>query len=324
MSILVDYIISDIRSNTDNEEFDSIVGYKDEELIRFINDGQNRLHAKILAQHSTAFMQEIIIPTTAGGETYSLPYNTFLDNKISGVEWSSDSLSTNYYTLKRVSYKLRAPGAIGNPGEYSFKNGVIYLNPLPTSNSGSIRISYIRKPKQLNKRRGTIISTSQCSDSLTAPTFIYINYSDATNDPVELARNTKFSVVDKYGNIVMSNVILSSIGAAGSTGDATSYDAKLNIDSSTIFNSGDVIAQGYYIVPGAYSTTHLDVNETIERYIRCYGEWKVFKRDSSSDATETMQELGEMEKEILASYADTSDDIDFIPEINENWTGWTF
>lgn len=320
MAILVDYIISDVRKNTDNEEYNDTVGFADEEIVRFINDGRNRLHARIIAQHDSAFVEEYTVSTTANLEYYTAPFNAFLNNRIQTVEWSPTGLSADYRPLRKISHKLRSPGLTGDPFEYSIKNTKIYLSPIPTNSTGILRISYIQAPKMLNKRRGQIIATSQCSDSLSAPTFININYVDATNDPTEMARETRFSVVDKYGNIKMSNVLLSSIGAAGTTADATTYEAQLVIDSSTSFNSGDVIAQGYYIVPGKWSSSHIDEPENIIRYIRTHAEVEVLLRDSSQDAKDYTELLATMEQDIIASFADKSDDIDFIPEINEDWT----
>lgn len=319
MSILIDYVISDIRKNTDNEEFDETVGLSDEEIVRFINDGRNRLHARIIAQHSSAFVEEKEVDTTNDTEYYTLPYDAYLGNKISNVEWSYNGSTDDYYSLKRSSHKLRSPNANGSPTHYSIKTNKIYLTPTPQNSSGKLRISYVQAPKQLNKRRGQIIATSQCTDSLSAPTVIYINYVNSSIDPTELSRDTHFSVVDKYGTIVMSNVKLSSIGISGSTPDTTTYEAALNIDASTVFNSGDLIAQGYYIVPGKFSSSHIDEQDSIRRYIRVFGEVEVLMRDSSIDVKEADRMLGTIESEIIASYADTSDDVDYIPEINTDW-----
>jgi hypothetical protein len=319
MSILVDYLISEIRSNTDNEEFNDTVGFSDEEMVRFINDGKNNLHAKIVAQHSTAFVEEIIVSATNDLEYYSLPYDAFLGNKLTNIEFSYTGLDADYYSLKKVAHKLRTPNSKGSPQYYSLKANKIYLSPIPQNSSGTIRISYVQAPKQVNKRRGQIISTTQCSDSLTAPTFININYLDASNDPNELARDTYFCVVDKYGNIKMSNIILSSIGAAGTTVDLTTYDAQLVIDSATVFNTGDVLAQEYYIVPGKFATSHIDDPDNVRRYIRVFAETEILMRDSSVSVKESTQLLLQFEKNIVDSYADTSDDVDYIPEINTDW-----
>lgn len=319
MSILIDYVISDVRNNTDNEEFNSQVGYSNEEIVRFINDGRNRLHARIVAQHSSAFVEEYSMSVSNDVESYNMPYNAYLGNKISSVEYSRTSLTDDFYPLKRMSHKLRAPGSNGYPISYSLKANKIYLYPVPNNSSGTLRISYVQAPKQLNKRRGQIISTTECSDSLSAPTFININYVDATYDSIELARDTHFTVVDKYGSVKMSNVKLSAIGNAGQTVDLTAYEAQLQIDSSTVFNSGDTLAQGDYIVPGKWSSSHIDEDDSIRRYLRIFAEVEVLMRDSSIDKNEAAAMLGTIEKEIVDSYADTSDDIDFIPEINTDW-----
>ena len=56
----------------------------------------------------------------------------------------------------------------------------------------------------------------------------------------------------------------------------------------------------------------------VERYLIAYASWKILKRDSSVDYTEQESELSNMEQEIVETYADISDDIYQIPEVNDD------
>jgi hypothetical protein len=82
--------------------------------------------------------------------------------------------------------------------------------------------------------------------------------------------------------------------------------------------SGESAAVGDYIISGEYSTTHPELGPEVERYLQSYAEYKILKRDSSVDSQEALQELDLMEREIIMSYADISDDIMEIPIINDN------
>ena len=110
----------------------------------------------------------------------------------------------------------------------------------------------------------------------------------------------------------MDNILLSSIDSS------VSYAATLTPDSTHTYESGETIAVGDYVVSGAYTSTHPELGEEVERYLQSYAVWKVLKRDSSVDSTEAIQELGEIEADILASYADLGDDIQEIPVINND------
>lgn len=309
MSKLIDYIVDEVRESTENEEFDQTVGITEEEIIRFINDAQNRLHAKIVAKHPQVFVAEDEQNIVADQETYSLSHKAFLSNKVSQVEYSPTTSQNDYYPLRPASLYNRDTGGQGDPDRYIRRSNQILLIPTPASAGGKLRISFVRKLPRLDKRRGQIKAVTTSGSQITNLEVNYIN--GAVVDNKELLKRTKFSVVDKYGNIKMENVLLSSIDTS------VSYDATITVDSSFSFESGETITVDDYIVPGDYATTHLELGFEIERYIQSYCEYKVLKRDSSIDSQEALQELSLMEQEIIDSYAEISDDIVEIPEIND-------
>ena len=317
MSKFIDSIIDEARESTENEEFDAVVGLSEEEILKFINQGQNRLHSKIVAQHPMVFFAEKTYNVAANQEAYTIPeHKAFLKNKVAQVEFSTSSSADDYYPLRPTSLYNRDTGTSGNPDFYIRRGGEILLLGTPSAASGLIRLTYVRKVMKLDKRRGLVKAVTLDSGTSTV-TNLEINYvNGSTVDSGQLAKDTRITVVDKYGNIKMENILLSSIDSS------VSYDATLSIDSSFTYDSGETIAADDYVISGAYSTTHLELGPEVERYLQVYTEYKILKRDSSIDSQEAFAELSEIERDIVASYADISSDIIEIPIINDDEDSW--
>lgn len=311
MSKLIDYLIDDARESTENEEFDGIIGLTEEEIVKFINQAINRLHSKIVAQHPQVFVATHETSIIGNKENYTIPsHKAYLKNKISQVDYSSTSFSKDYYPLKPTALYNRETGTSGDPDKYIRRGGEILLVPTPYTSKGKLRLTYIPKAKQLNKRRGVVQAVTLSSGTISNLEIGYVNGSSV--DSKQLRSQTRFTVVDKYGNIKMENVLLSSIEAS------SSFDATLSVDPSFTYNDAEIISVGDYVVPGAYSSSHFDLGDEVERYIQLYTEFKILKRDSSADSQEAFQELAEIETDIIDSYKEMSDDIINIPNINED------
>ena len=315
MSKHINALIDEIRESTENEEFDDNVGLSEEEILKFINDAQYRLHAKITAQHPDIFIEEDIQNCVANQEKYDIDFKAAFKNKISKVEYSHDGSAKNYFTLSLSTSRNRSSRYEGYPSIYTRRNGQILVSPVPINSNGTLRISYTSKIKRLDKRRATVISVE---GTTSAPTSFEIAYVNGTSvDSTELNKRNRITIVDKYGTIKMDNILVSSLGAS-----ATTNDAAITIDTSLWTPvTGELIEVGDYVLSGRYATTHSELEEEVERYIQAYAQWKVLKRDSSVDSQEAVMELGQIEADIVASYADISDDIMEIPEINDDYDG---
>jgi hypothetical protein len=65
------------------------------------------------------------------------------------------------------------------------------------------------------------------------------------------------------------------------------------------------------------------LDDIVERYLIAYATFKILQRDSNiTDLGTQQQVLLEMENEIVAAYADVSDDIVEIPEIISEDDSW--
>ena len=78
MSKYINALLDEVRESTENEEFDATIGLSDEELIKFVNQAQNRLHSKIVGLHKASFHEEKEVNAVSNQESYNLFYNSYL------------------------------------------------------------------------------------------------------------------------------------------------------------------------------------------------------------------------------------------------------
>ena len=297
----VKYLIDQVRRETENEEVSDFVGIQDSEFLQYINDAQHHLQALIVAQHPNVFLEEYVVSTTTDQDTYTLPSDCFLENKINNVEYSSTGEAADYYILEETSLKRRNPGISGSPGKYIRMSGKIILNVAPQS-TGKLRITYVKRLNELDLRTALI-------DSYSAGTITLENKTLSTNTS-SLKEHDYVCIVDSDGVIIHKNVKKTSQNSLGT---------QIVIDTSTITGSP---VNGQYIVGGKDTTTHSDLPRNVERYLIAYCSWKILKRDSSVDSAEMLQELSQMANDIVKSYAMISDDVQFVPQLN-SWDDWS-
>ena len=317
MSKYINALINEIRESTENEEFDETLGLSEEEVLKFINQAQNRLHSKIVAMHKQTFAEEKVINSVANQESYSLFFNSYLKNYISAVEFSATGSADDYYPLRPTSSHNRNTGSNGYPNYYFIRAGKFYILPTPNNSSGKFRVTHIKRPLNLDKRRGLIVASG--FDSATSPTYIDMTFVNGqTVDQNQLERYSYVTVVDKFGNQKIANILVDSWNLGTGTGD-TRISISSSADMELVNSVG--IADGDYVISGDNSSTHLEWSPEVERYLQIFAEFKILKRDSSVDSQEQFQELSEIEQDILDGYSELSDDINEIPDINdsEDW-----
>ena len=318
MAKQIEYLIGEIRKESDNEDFDATVGLTEEEIVKYINEAEDRLHSKISAVNKEIFTLEYEDTVVADQESYNIDHRAHLKNAIISMEYSHDSDVDNYYPLRPASRYNRRTGAKGDPARYIRSGGKYYLLPTPDQTGGKVRVTIKTKRRRLDKRRGLVKAVTLDSGTSTI-TNLEINYvNDTTIDSTELSKRTHYTVVDKYGDIKMRNIKLSSIDSS------VSYNATLTSDSSHTYASGESIAVGDYVVSGDYCSSHSEFDEQVERYIQAYAVYKCLKKDSSVDSAEALQELAQLEQDIIEAYRDVEDDIVEISEINDSfdWGDW--
>jgi hypothetical protein len=262
MSRYVSYLIDDVRNSTENTDFSDTVGIKDAEFLRFLNDAQWRIHNLIVQKHPSVFITEYTTSVVGDQEAYSLPIKAMMGNKVTQVEYTSQTAGNNYfYPLRPGSLFQRSAGpgsgsGIGSPTHYIRKGGQILLTPIPSSSQGQLKINYVHKLPKLDLRRGSIASATLDSSTNTI-TALSMDVSTDTIDSTELDKFTRLSIVDEEGNVKMSNIKYTNIDSG--TGVVT-------VDSSFTYDSGETIAAGNYVVAGPYSSTHVMLDDMVENF----------------------------------------------------------
>lgn len=310
----VNRLITQIRRQTENEEVSDFTGIKDHEFLQYLNDAQYNLQAGIVARHPRVFIKEVVIDAVAGQEKYDLPSDCYLGNKVHNVEYSATGAEQDYFVLNEDTIKYRNTGVTGAPAKYIRLSGQLLLSPQPQDTGGKIRINYVKRLNELSKQSakiavGGVTINDNLSETNTFEIPLDINY---ITDLVMLEEVDHICIVDKNGNILVRNIEL----LTAKTDTLTCYQHTLN--------PGDisVIPEGSFIVTGKDSSSHSELDTSVERYLIAYCAWKILKRDSSGDSQDAMQELMYMAEEIYNSYSLISDDIQFVPQLN-SWDDWS-
>lgn len=310
-------LIEQIRNQTENEDFSDFVGIKDSEFVQYLNDAQYNLQSAIVHQHPRVFIAEEILQATAGVESYALPSDCFLGNKVHNVEYSATGSEDDYYVLEQDNLKRRAKGSSGYPSRYIRMSGKIMLTPLPQS-SGKIRVSYVRRLPELQIKKAEVkqiylnsVAVDQVVDSQNEFT-ITLDDDAFTTEIADLQKESHICVIDKHGDTLITNIPIVSVTSTTITCSAHTLKSG---QSATIPAGASIV--------GKDATTHSELSIETERYLISYVAWKILKRDSSVDSQEAFQELSLMQQEIVKSYAVISDDIQYIPQLN-SWDDWSY
>jgi hypothetical protein len=158
----VSELLDEIRSLTQNSDFSSTSGISDEIIIGFLRDGQRRIQTLVSNTNSIAkqFVREDTISLVANQEEYSLPRRLFYNKEIENIEYSYDGQAANFLNLEKRSFFNRTTTTSNYPVFYYRRLGKIYINPVPTSSQGVIRVLYETPLDGLDKRRGKITTVN--------------------------------------------------------------------------------------------------------------------------------------------------------------------
>lgn len=307
----LDRLIDQVRKQTENEEFSQFTGIGDQEFIQYLNDAQYHLQSLIVQQHPRVFIDEEVINSVGGQERYDIPSNAFLGNMIHNVEYSSTGEEDDYYVLEQDTLKYRSPGITGDPVKYIRISNQILLTPAPQS-SGKIRINYVKRLRELDKRQAQIIKSADQTIS-SANFSLALEQSEFDTNEESLKNHDFICIVDKEGRSIVKNIEITDV----------SLEAISCVGHTLASGESATIPTGSYIVGGKDTTTHSELSIETERYLIAYAAWKILKRDSSIDSQEAEGELDRMAGEIVKSYAVITDDVQYIPQLN-SWDDWSY
>lgn len=297
-------LIDQVRRQTENVEFTDGAGISDEEMIQYINDGQDRIYSLINQTSPEVFLAEKTISAVADQEAYDIPFDAFMDNRIYSVEYTT-STDSFYYQLKQGRFHERLTYQSGTPSFYIRRAGQILLQPKPQS-TGTIRLTYVNRPPTLDLSRGTVSAVTLNSSNNTITSLTLATSSDFTT----LDLQNHFTIVNRNGVVQMSRIEFDSIDT--STGVVT-------VNSSFVYETGETIAVGDTVCTGEFATTHSQLKDNCERYLIHYAAMMVLQRDSSNDWREQSLLVDRLEQDIVQAYAEADTDVDYIPILDNSY-----
>lgn len=306
----IDLLITEARQETDNVTFSENSGIQDDQFIRWSNSAQTRLLSLINQTFPHVFLSESVIDVTANVAEYDVPSDTFIGARIENIEFkSANEEDKMYYRLFSSRPQERTGGLSGLPSTYIRKDNKILLLPTP-DRAGKLRILRQKVLPKLDIRRAvvsavTLDTNARTITSLTLDTTVSI-------DAAKIESEGYITIVDKDGIQKMNKIPVS---------DVDDTTGVVTVASGFVYESGETISSGQYVLSGGNSTTNSQLNDVAERYLVEFMIWKGSKRDSSEDSQEAALELKEIENDIVQSYSEADADILYPPIINTSYFG---
>lgn len=284
MSTRAEFIVDLIRRQTGNQNED---GVYTSEIIASLNDAQKRLQSLIVQNHAHTFKKQAFIDVVANQLEYNLPTDIFHPGKVDAVyrkETSGAVDLRHYWPLTQVT-----EAELNIVYGYIIRGNAISLTAYPQSSLASgLMVSYTKALKKIEIRRGQITSLSPLTvNTATVPTHT-------------LWDTDYLTIVDKDGAQKVTGIVFSG------------YLAGVITTASSLAGA----SVGDFVIYGANSTTHHEMPDVCEEYLRNYANAKINYRDSSSDMKGAMELLQMDEAQIVPLFAKDESDINYIPVID--------
>lgn len=317
-------IITAIRNRTGNQQFtigsDTTVvedvqeGIGNQTILEFINEGQAQLQASIINTHPVEFVVSKEISIVANQEEYSIPDNVFINNRILNMQYSHDGQAKNYVDLEQLSIENRNTDTCTHPTGWIRRSGNILLTPIPLATSAKIRPEYYRELDQLQVRAGTLdgglVTLPFGTEEVITADTLSLDVADDLPTLIDNVVDKYLCIVDKDGNVVEYNIPYTAYNST--TGDFT-HPAHTRTGTTSLDITGN-----QFVVIGRYATTHSDLPNHCERYLKAYAQMRVMALDSNVDIQQEEYELQRIEASIVDSFGDVNEDVQYFPEINKD------
>ena len=305
----VDKLLAIARARAGVSSYTASSGVPHSLALQAINDAQDHLQAVMTSIDSGLFIRHKEISVVADQETYSLPNNLFINNKIVSVEYSGTGREEDYEPLIPKTFAERTTQRDSAPQFYIRSGNTIYLNPVPSSaGNATIRVTYYYELDDLDTRRGgAITARTLAAGQLTALTIDASGLSAPNKDAIELADADYISIVSRLGVVQMAQIPIT--GFNSTTGVFTL--------AAHTYDTGETAAVGDYVVIGRHATTHSALPDNCERYLVTYTQKRLLQKASSTDSLEEDAELLKIENDIITSMAKPTEDVSYVPVLDD-------
>lgn len=305
-----DALITAARTiSRNNANADGTLSISDNEVIQYLNDAQDRMQNLISARKNVAkiFVTQQIISVVANQEAYSIPDRVLLNKQIENVEFSATGSLSDYVRLEKLNFINRDTNTSSYPQGYFKRGGQIFLQPTPSTSTGTIRVTYERDLDDLDIPRAGITTIT----SGTATQFATITL-DATANTYEtttpgFSTIQYVSIVDALGARKCFNILVG--------GYVTATNILTPSPTPFIYSALDsALATTDVVVFNKYTTTFSQLPDSCERYLIHSAAAELLHRDSSEDYSREKDNVSEMEEDILKALASQTSEVQFIPQ----------
>ena len=309
----VSILIHNVRRLTGNTNFSTTSGIPDEDIILALNDAQDRAQLLISNSNSEAkhFTTEEEISLVANQEGYSLTGRLYFNKEIQNVEFSYSGNDEDYQPLTKVSFLNRNSDTSDYCSHYYRRHGRLYINPIPTSSTGTLRVMYEATVDDLDKRRG-LISTVTGLSSTTFTSITIDSTADESSSPKNLSSTDYFCICDKDGVVTARNIPFGS------------YSTSTNVltpHASHAFASGETIAANSYVTLGKWTTTHSGLPDDCMPYMIAFAVERILSADKSAQRYKDAAKFRmEWEDGITRQSRSQTAELQLIPRIE--WSEW--
>lgn len=302
----VQYLIEDVREEVEDQNTSSSIGMPDSSYLLHLNDGLSRIHALIVSAHPKLFTEEVVLDVDSSDLVIDIPVDAFMGNKVLDVKYSADGNTWGNLPLLDRSRDRDKHASAPLMGYYR-ESGKIKLIGRPSASS-QIKFVYVKKLPKLGFKAASLGAITLDSSTSTITSLTLNTTTDQLNNEL-LERNTRLTIVDFEGNVTMQNI------------PYTAYDTSSGVVTvlpGFTFKDGESPSVGDVVLCGSYTSNTPLIDDYVEKYLISYATMKMLQRDGSMEVSQQTSVLMAMEKEIVDSYSSVSDDIKFIPNINQS------
>lgn len=305
LELLIKFLRESVEFPHADGDTDSV---SDLEFVQYLNDGQDFLFGDLINAHANFYLTTDTVDIVADQQSYTLPSNMFMGSKIKKVEYLYGSGSQDYRAIPvGTEFDLRTDYTSSYPALYCRGNSYLKLSPLPSSSlTDGLRITYTRKIKRLDIRRGVIASASKTGTTLNTITLDLTPALGKDSGTVSAARDLLnvsdyICVVDSDGTSVLDAIPIDSYNS--STGVITVRSSYTTTVAAASFVDK-------YVVTGDYTSTHSELPDNCERYLLTFSTLKLLRRGGNAlEAVSCKEELGAIGYNIVETFGSPDDDV---------------
>ena len=290
----VELLINEVRELTGDQRSDASTGPSQYVMVRALKNAQIELYKLIANCKEKTFSKEKIIPVVPNAERYDYPDDMFLQNVVN-LQWRNNpGGNVDFINLYQLDSRDRVTTLNGYPFGYMRRgDGILTIPPLAT---GSLRLTYIKRIPDLEKRSGKISSVTVSNGSVTAMT---LDASESSFDAKYINDLQAICIVDRYGKSKALNLEIMSVDPG--TGVITFPTPQSLGDGS--------VSVGDYVTAGFWTYNLSEMPDVCENYFIKYATYQIRYGDASNWTKEAVNDLAMTAESAVESFKDPQHDI---------------